>query len=286
MADTKDITTIIDGELVLKATEVSGTRKAAVSASDRLKYVTTIVNTEDGDELALKVTGIGGGGGSSFDPTKVEGYDATKQQVLLNDLGTMRYKSPVLRSAYCGFNSSAAVFATTNMPSSYTTAKLIMNFSISRATNSGQNIIHTGNNAQFGFGPDGNFGSYNGSSAGVTQTGYVLPTGEHRLWVQAIVDGTTDTLSLYCIQDNNGVYSRATLPSDLSDWIFVDTNTSFSWKGQSFQFGNSPDYSYAPLNMTLFDGVLTFDDVTFLDMNEPSTYRIQNLTKMLYTAFI
>lgn len=33
----------------------------------------------------------GGGGGGSFDPTQIEGYDATKQQLLMNDEGTLKW---------------------------------------------------------------------------------------------------------------------------------------------------------------------------------------------------
>lgn len=55
----KYITTIEDGELKVKAKELSGNIKSVAS----VKYITTIVETDHGDELAVKVTGLGGGGG-------------------------------------------------------------------------------------------------------------------------------------------------------------------------------------------------------------------------------
>lgn len=55
----KYITTVEDGELKVKATALSGTLKSEAS----VKYITTIVETDRGDELAVKVTGMGGGGG-------------------------------------------------------------------------------------------------------------------------------------------------------------------------------------------------------------------------------
>lgn len=33
----------------------------------------------------------GGGGGGSFDPTQIEGYDATAEQKLINDQGTLKW---------------------------------------------------------------------------------------------------------------------------------------------------------------------------------------------------
>ena len=67
MSSETEITKVEDGELKLKVTEVSGTRSTPANPIDRVKYVTTLVQTNDGEELAVKVTGIGGGGGGGTD---------------------------------------------------------------------------------------------------------------------------------------------------------------------------------------------------------------------------
>lgn len=65
MGNMKEITTIEDGELKVKTALVSGTR-VSTSEIDKKKYITTLVQTEDGEELAVKVTNLGGGGGGGY----------------------------------------------------------------------------------------------------------------------------------------------------------------------------------------------------------------------------
>lgn len=86
-----EVTTIKNGELVVRTTSVSGTRLPE-KVADKLKYVTTYIKAADGTtDLVIKTYDMNGGGGSSFDPTTVDGYDATAEQKLINDEGTLRW---------------------------------------------------------------------------------------------------------------------------------------------------------------------------------------------------
>ena len=74
MGDKNEITTITNGKLAVRTTTVSGTRLPG-SAEDEKKYITTYVQTDEGEVLAVKVidlNGGGGGGGGTTDYTDLE----------------------------------------------------------------------------------------------------------------------------------------------------------------------------------------------------------------------
>lgn len=67
----KDIfTEIVDGELVVRALEVSGDI-VPEDKKDPKRYVTALINTSNGLQQALKVYIVGGGGGGSVDESKI-----------------------------------------------------------------------------------------------------------------------------------------------------------------------------------------------------------------------
>lgn len=61
----KYVTTVKDGELALKMISMSGDIVQS-SENDKKKYITTLVKTQNGTELCLKVTDLGGGGGGGY----------------------------------------------------------------------------------------------------------------------------------------------------------------------------------------------------------------------------
>lgn len=57
---------------------------SAPTFSSSTQYIISICN-------GLAVASLQGGGGSSFDPTSVDGYDATAKQMLINNTGTLKW---------------------------------------------------------------------------------------------------------------------------------------------------------------------------------------------------
>lgn len=61
MSDITETTTVQDGQAAVRTVTVSGQLKPAASATD----VITLVKTADGDQAAVKVVSLGGGGGQT-----------------------------------------------------------------------------------------------------------------------------------------------------------------------------------------------------------------------------
>lgn len=77
-----EVTTIKNGELVVRTTSVSGTRLPE-KVADKLKYVTTYIKAADGTtDLVIKTYDIGGGG-SVKKPTIVD--DTTSTDITLTE---------------------------------------------------------------------------------------------------------------------------------------------------------------------------------------------------------
>lgn len=104
-----EVITVEDGHAVVRATTVSGVLSPKTSATD----IITLVKTKDGDQAAVKVIGIGGGGGGvSGDYLPLSGGDLLGQVYF--DIGGTAGKSTPLIGVKTASGMAALVGAKTD----------------------------------------------------------------------------------------------------------------------------------------------------------------------------
>jgi len=94
-----EVTTVQDGKLAMRTVAITGDRLPE-KALDKLKYVTTYVETTGGTELAVKVVPLNNGGGGGSIPTLTTYTGNTGTSITITDTSSSPlvkvYKNGVL----------------------------------------------------------------------------------------------------------------------------------------------------------------------------------------------
>ena len=209
-----------------------------------------------------------GGGGSSFDPTAITGYDATKKQQLLNDSGTLKWKNKTI--SYTNFSSDNRMVSVASTPSSFTDAKIFIHVkssAIPSSPSTGQVFFSTeGNTANVGFTAGNYIDLYNGSSN--VAGSLILNAYKNDYWLRIDVSGEGNA-SLYYILDSN--YSFENLPTDLSSWTYSIAHTNYNITNKKINIGDSTS-SYCPRTTIMMDFKMIFDDVLTHDLQDEADF--------------
>lgn len=102
MGDKNEITTITNNKLAVRTVSVPGTRLPG-KAEDEKKYVTTLVQTNDGEVLAMKVFDMNGGGGGGGGGTVDQTYDPTSTNAQ-SGTAVAEAVAPALKNTATGTN--------------------------------------------------------------------------------------------------------------------------------------------------------------------------------------
>ena len=223
-----------------------------------------------------------GGGGSSFDPTAITGYDATKKQELFNENGTLKWKT--VKIAYTNFlDSYNWIKANSACPDSYASMEQIIKVSLSYKRDNSQYSQCVSNSAEdntmMGVGSYANQGSKLKMYDGSEHIGQTVVTEQlQTYWLRIIADGNKNS-TLYSLIDNNGDYTIDTLP-ELSQFTEETSASNFTLAGKYFTIGINNIHNGT--KMTIYEAKLLIDNVKVFDLQDPSGYKVNGNIIKLY----
>lgn len=197
--DTSEITELKDGKLVVKAVQLTGTILSKASTRE----ITTLVDTSKGKELAVKVTGIGGGGGGDAAWGSITG-NLSNQTDLQTELDKKLSNTATgNNSLTVGGTASTANFTTNIGKDSSSAANRAVSFGYSAIASGGYSVaIGTYANAR-GAGSTA-IGCGNGSGGGASCSGdnsialgaYSKTTATHAIQIGSGTNSTADTIQI------------------------------------------------------------------------------------------
>lgn len=213
---------------------------------------------------------------NQLDIELIPGYDSTKTQTLVDENGTLKWKTEKI--CWSDFNSTSYIDSNETCPS-YTSAEVLIKLSACYRTDTesyGQVFISSSSgNTNYGFrqGVGGGYiDIYNGSNHIADQN--LLDYSRICYWFKGVCDGSGNT-SLYSLPGDQ--YTLDTLPTNISDWTFRQScSGGFTFASKNFRVGASGTWHGA--TCIIYECIMKLDNELYFDL-QSEDYKVYGTLK-------